>query len=37
VESWAKQNQLLANSPSFKLALINSLLDFPFEELQETT
>ena len=37
VESWAKQNQLLANSPSFKLALINSLEDFPFEELQETT
>ena len=37
VESWAKQNQLIANSPSFKLALINSLEDFPFEELQETT
>ena len=37
VESWAKQNQLLANSPSFKLALVNSLEDFPFEELQETT
>ena len=37
VESWAKQNQLLANSPSFKLALINSLEDFPLEELQETT
>ena len=37
VESWAKQNRLLASSPSFKLALINLLEDFPFEELQETT
>ena len=37
VESWSKQNLLLANSPSFKLALINSLEDFPFEKLQETT
>ena len=36
VESWAKQNRLLASSPSFKLALINSLEYFPFEELQET-
>ena len=36
VESWAKQNRLLANSPSFKLALIDSLEDFPFKELQET-
>ena len=37
VESWVKQNQLLTNSPPFKLTLINSLEDFPFEELQETT
>ena len=37
VESWAKQNQLRTNSPPFKLTLINSLEDFPFEELQETT
>jgi len=37
VESWAKQYRLLANSPSFKLALVNSLEDFPFEELEETT
>ena len=36
VETWAKQNRLLANSPSFKLALIDSLEDFPFKELQET-
>ena len=37
VESWGKQYQLLTNFPPLKLALINSLLDFPFEELQETT
>ena len=37
VESWGKQYQLPTNSPPFKLSLINSLLDFPFEELQETT
>ena len=35
-KSWGKQYQLLTNSPPFKLSLINSLLDFPFEELQET-
>ena len=34
VESWAKQNQHLTNFTPFKLALVNSLLDFPFEELQ---
>ena len=37
VESWGKQYQLPTNSPPFKLSLINSLLDFPFGELQETT
>ena len=37
VEGWSKQNLLLANSPPFKLSLIDSLLDFPFEKLQETT
>ena len=37
VESWGKQYQLLTNSPPFKLTLIDSLEDFPFEELQETT
>ena len=37
VESWGKQYQLSTNFPPFKLSLINSLLDFPFEELQETT
>ena len=37
VESWGKQYQLLTNSPPFKLILIDSLEDFPFEELQETT
>ena len=36
VESWAKQNQLPRKNSSFKLALINSLEDFPVEELQET-
>lgn len=36
VESWGKQYQLLTNLPPLKLALINSLLDFPFKELQET-
>ena len=36
VKSWGKQYQLLTNSPPFKLSLIDSLLDFPFEELQET-
>ena len=34
VKSWGKQYQLLTNSPPFKLTLINSLEDFPFEELQ---
>ena len=37
IESWGKQYQLQIKNPSFKLALINSLEDFPFEELQETT
>jgi len=37
VEIWAKRYQLLKNSHPFRLALINSLVDFPFEELQETT
>ena len=37
VESWAQQNQHPRKNSSFKLALINTLLDFPFEELQETT
>ena len=37
VEIWAKQYQPLKNSPPFRLALINSLLDFPFEELQQLT
>ena len=37
VKSWGKQYQLLTNSPRFKLTLINSLEDFPLEELQETT
>ena len=37
VESWAKQNQLPRKHSSLTLRLINSLLDFPFEELQETT
>ena len=34
IESWGKQYQLQRKNPSFKLALINSLEDFPFEELQ---
>ena len=37
VEIWAKQYQSLKNSPPFRLALINTLLDFPFEELQQLT
>ena len=37
VESWAKQNQLPKKHSSLTLRLINSLEDFPFEELQETT
>ena len=36
VESRGKQYQLLTNSLLFKLTLIDSLEDFPFEELQET-
>lgn len=37
IESWGKQYQLQRKNPPFKLTLINSLLNFPFEELQETT
>ena len=37
VKIWAKQYQPLKNSPPFRLVLINSLLDFPFEELQLLT
>ena len=37
VESWAKQNQLPRNHSSSTFRLINSLLDYPFEELQERT
>ena len=36
IESWGKQYQLQIKNPSFKLALINSLEDFPFAELQKT-
>ena len=36
IESWGKQYQLQRKSSSFKLALINSLEDFPFAELQIT-
>ena len=35
IESWGKQYQLQRKNSSFKLALINSLEDFHFEELQE--
>lgn len=37
VKIWAKRYQLIKTNSCFKFAQINSLLDFPFEELQQLT
>ena len=37
VKIWAKRYQLIKTNSCFKFAQINSLLDFPFEELQLLT